>query len=286
LKIPFTASSKDVIHPLFKQQDATSWKCKLCSKISAQPLGKAYTNLVDHFLRKLGVKATDEFSEKASKPENRELSFCDHALVRKNTKLSTISANTMLLNMDLLSDDVRYTIIAEPKGKKIGLAFDAWSANGHHFVAVMAIEALPLFDDALDKNENDSGQLCFIVGNNASVNGSIERKIKLPLIGCASHRLNLAVQSHIAQYDKEVEKVAALMRLLQTSKQKTVLRKMECSMPVIKNPTRWSSSYRMINRNLEMTDYIDGMGTDLTALLPAPREKIKLKSRFEDLGKF
>ncbi|KAF4027579.1 hypothetical protein GN244_ATG20802 [Phytophthora infestans] len=59
---------------------------------------------------------------------------------------------------------------------------------------------------------------------------------------------------------------------------------MECSMPVIKNPTRWSSSYRMINRNLEMTDYLDDMDTDLTALLPAPREKIKLKSLLEDLG--
>ncbi|KAF4027578.1 hypothetical protein GN244_ATG20801 [Phytophthora infestans] len=66
--MPFTASTKDVVHPLFKQQDATSWKCKLCSKIFTQPLGKGYTNLLDHFLRKLGVKATDELSEKASKP--------------------------------------------------------------------------------------------------------------------------------------------------------------------------------------------------------------------------
>ncbi|KAG2771724.1 hypothetical protein JG687_00010409 [Phytophthora cactorum] len=76
--------------------------------------------------------------------ENRELRFCEQALVRKNTKLSPLSAKTLLLYMEFLSDDVRDIIIAELKGKRVGLAFDAWSAFGYHFVAVIAIVALPV----------------------------------------------------------------------------------------------------------------------------------------------
>ncbi|KAG4048361.1 hypothetical protein JG687_00010411 [Phytophthora cactorum] len=90
----------------------------------------------------------------------------------------------------------------------------------------------------------------------------------------------------MALYGKEVEKVATLMQHLRTSKQKAVLRKMGCSMPVVKNTTRWSSSYLMINRYLEMAEHLDDMDMDLTALLPTPREKIKIKSLFEDLRKF
>ncbi|KAF4130943.1 hypothetical protein GN958_ATG19948 [Phytophthora infestans] len=95
------------------------------------------------------------------------------------------------------------------------------------------------FGEALDKY--DRSQPYFIVGDIAGVNGSIGRKIKLPLIRSASHRLNLAVQCYIAQYDTEVEKVTVLMRYLGT-KQKAVLRKIKWLMPVIKNPTRCLTS--------------------------------------------
>ncbi|OWZ16333.1 hypothetical protein PHMEG_0009890 [Phytophthora megakarya] len=349
----FSAPNKDVAQALFQQQTTTTWKCKLCCNTFSQPLGKGYTNLVDNLTRKHGRDTAEESFRPVQREgfracvfvqvdpvdrevydwiewvvmENRELSFCEQTLVRKNSKLSPISTKTLVLHMERLSDDVRNTITAALKGQKIALAFDAWSANGYHFVAVISRIPTPtpslqkqplssrrqflltfqpidpkhvdatkemfdadaiidLFDEALDKYEIDTSQLCYLVGDNASFNGSVGRKIKIPLIGCASHRLNLAVQTHLATYSKEVEKVAALMRYLRTSKQRTVLRKLECSMPVVKNRTRWSSSYLMIKRYIELVEYLDDTDVELASLFPTPREKIKIKALFEDLKKF
>ncbi|DBA01117.1 TPA: hypothetical protein N0F65_001745 [Lagenidium giganteum] len=52
---------------------------------------------------------------------------------------------------------------------------------------------LELFDQALDMFELDVGQLCVAVGDNASINVAFAARAGIPLIGCFSHRLNLAV---------------------------------------------------------------------------------------------
>lgn len=53
---------------------------------------------------------------------------------------------------------------------------------------------IELVDDLPDTYGIDAHQLCFYVWDNASVNVSIAKKTKVPIIGCASLRPNLAVR--------------------------------------------------------------------------------------------
>ena len=41
----------------------------------------------------------------------------------------------------------------------------------------------------------------FIVGDNENMNKSIAKKIGVPLIGCYSHRLNLAVRKYLEPHE-------------------------------------------------------------------------------------
>jgi len=241
--------------------------------------------------------------------------------------------------MEGLSSWVETRITERLHGRRIGFLFDAWSVAGYHFVAVLAVTpslsaaAMPsarekfllslqpidpkhfnaskklfdvdaiieLFDEALGKYGIDVGQLCSLVGDNASVNGSVARKSKLPFIGCASHRLNLAVEQDLALYCDEVEKVEALMRYLRTSKQRTILRTVACPQPVVNNVTRWSSTFEMLKRfNVtrwsstfemlkrfkKMMPHLDGLNVEPAPLLPTPQEMVNIEALYDDLKKF
>ena len=68
----------------------------------------------------------------------------------------------------------------------------------------------------------------------------ISRKIKrqVPLIGCASHRLNLACQEFYADKMDLIEKVDFLMKDLKTLKNSAKLRKYTQEKPERRNATR------------------------------------------------
>ncbi|ETM42239.1 hypothetical protein L914_12075 [Phytophthora nicotianae] len=51
----------------------------------------------------------------------------------------------------------------------------------------------------------------------------------VPLVGCASHRLNLAVREYLAPHEDALAEVQALMRKLRTLKQAAKLRQKNCS---------------------------------------------------------
>ena len=40
-----------------------------------------------------------------------------------------------------------------------------------------------------------------IVGDNCNVNKALADRLGLPLVGCAAHRFNLAVQKYLEKYD-------------------------------------------------------------------------------------
>jgi hypothetical protein len=107
----------------------------------------------------------------------------------------------------------------------------------------------------------------FICGDNASVNGRLATLIQdwllrekqitrtLPLVGCASHRLNLAVQSLYAEgtaYYHAVEKVHTLMVELGTLKNRYKLAAKTQLCPVKRNDTRWGSQFSELKRYVEL----------------------------------
>lgn len=123
--------------------------------------------------------------------------------------------------------------------------------------------------DVLSKYNKEFDCIEFIVGDNASVNRLLANRIKewllknknirrtIPLIGCASHKLNLAVQSlysHGTPEHEVVEKVHRLMIELGTLKNRMKLATQSPLSPIKRNDTRWGSVFAMLKRYLEFYD--------------------------------
>ncbi|KAG3088362.1 hypothetical protein PI124_g17779 [Phytophthora idaei] len=69
-------------------------------------------------------------------------------------------------------------------------------------------------EDILPSFNRDIGDVIYLVGDNCIVNTKLSDLLIIPLIGCASHRLNLAVQKFMADYDILSGKIQELMRKL------------------------------------------------------------------------
>ena len=54
---------------------------------------------------------------------------------------------------------------------------------------------IDLFDSTLDLYGLSKESLVCMIGDNSSVNCAISRKWKIPLVGCALHRFNLAMKA-------------------------------------------------------------------------------------------
>ena len=107
---------------------------------------------------------------------------------------------------------------------------------------------IQLLDDVLDTYSLDATQIIFVVCDHASVNIAIARKTGVPMIGCASHRMNLALREFLSPHDKILGKLHDLMTKLDTSKNRHHLRKLGGLMPVLNNDTRWSSYFSITCR--------------------------------------
>ena len=112
--------------------------------------------------------------------------------------------------------------------------------------------------------------------------------MKVPLVGCASHRFNLAVQQHLnPEYTALLLKINSLMTKLKTLKLSGKLRKLTPLRPVCSNKTRWSSVFTMVKRYKEIACHIKDLGdTDLLDYYLSHREEIMLASLVQDLEKF
>lgn len=127
-------------------------------------------------------------------------------------------------------------------------------------------------------------QLVCFVADNASVNVSISKKLKTPLIGCWSHRLNLVVEGHIRPYKPLLNKVTEVMRYLRNFKQRTSLREVDGLMPVLSNDTRWSSVFLMDLRYFDITPWLNEDDEKLAPLLLNAEERLQFASCWTNSG--
>ena len=111
----------------------------------------------------------------------------------------------------------------------------------------------------------------FITGDSAYVNQSLCTKIEdwlhrekqtsrtVPLVGCASHRLSLAVQLVYSEevspaYSRTVAKVQALVVDLRSLKNKVKLAVHTSLCPQLRSDTRWGSTYRVLVKYIKLCD--------------------------------
>jgi hypothetical protein len=126
----------------------------------------------------------------------------------------------------------------------------------------------------------------FFVTNNCNTNKSIARITSKLLIGCASHRLNLAAKAFYQEFESILENINSIMKKLNTLKRAARLRLLTDLEPVTRNSTRWSSTFAMVKRFIEIKEYIDFNDVELILLSPTVIQIIEINDLILKLSDF
>ena len=103
------------------------------------------------------------------------------------------------------------------------------------------------------------------------------------MIGCSSHRLNLAVKYTYREFSEEIELVNKLKKKLSTLKQSSIPHG-KCNLrPVLKNETSWSSIFSMLTRYFELKPFIDTKDPELPPYVFTPQKENQIENYLEDL---
>ncbi|KAE8903569.1 hypothetical protein PF010_g6492 [Phytophthora fragariae] len=182
---------------------------------------------------------------------NLPFTWCEDPIVAKYTNLEHLSSETLLKYAHLVVRQVEIDIgLALPV--IFGIMFDGWTFQSEHYTAVYAVfehdgradkvllAFAPLIDnDVADHSSashvkflegilpffgRDISDVVYLVGDNCAVNSKLADLLDIPLVGCASHRLNLAVQVFMADYEPLLGKIQELMRKLRNLNHSAKLR--------------------------------------------------------------
>ncbi len=130
------------------------------------------------------------------------------------------------------------------------------------------------------------GNLIYLVADNAAVNTRLADLLGIPMICCASHRFNLACKKYLESSENVLQKIQSLMTSLRQVKQAGKLRTKTDLEPIIRNVTRWSSTFEMVQRFLTLLEFIDTTDAALAKNLPTPLEIIALNDLMKYLEQF
>ncbi|OWY93374.1 hypothetical protein PHMEG_00037258 [Phytophthora megakarya] len=127
-------------------------------------------------------------------------------------------------------------------------------ANGClHFLRWTARSSQRAHRDGADK-ELDA--VPFLIGDNCATNQRLATNLEIPLIGCASHRFNLAVKRFLEDYQDQISIIQNLMIQLRLPNNAAILSRSTSLKPLKSNATRWSSTYTMLQRYVDIRDAI------------------------------
>ena len=164
---------------------------------------------------------------------------------------------------------------------KFALIFDGWDAGDTHFLAIFASfmyegfrkqvllsfspcldessqtadEHLKLLESALEYYNKSLKNVCALIGDNCATNKRLASLCGIPLVGCFSHILNLAVKKYYFEVPARkqlISKVSNLIGILKTIKGAAFLRRHADVKAIGKNETRWTSSYDMLYRYIRL----------------------------------
>ncbi|KAG2932757.1 hypothetical protein PC117_g13058 [Phytophthora cactorum] len=169
----------------------------------------------------------------------RNLLLCEveNQLTRQLVRLKPTSVGTLKTYMHRVADRVGNTI-AKEMGECFGIMFDRWSSGTRHFVAVFVV-----YHD-----------LVFIVADNCTTNRSVAAKLDVPLIGCASHRFNLAMVRFLSDSENLINMIQRLMASLRQPNNAAQLALHTALLPEKANATRWSSVWKMVHKYVRIRD--------------------------------
>ncbi|KAE9342795.1 hypothetical protein PF008_g9993 [Phytophthora fragariae] len=124
-----------------------------------------------------------------------------------------------------------------------------------------------------------------LVGDNCATNQSIATKMGIPLVGCASHRFNLAVNKFLEPYDDLLDEVNNLIVELRHENNRAELKKHTELAPAKRNVPRWSSMFTMVQRYIQIRTEIKKVDA-VEEMAPTGGKRRKLVALFDHLKKF
>ncbi|OWY97050.1 hypothetical protein PHMEG_00032513 [Phytophthora megakarya] len=235
---------------------------------------------------------------------NLPLSFCESKETRQYSNLAPVSVGTLVSNMDDVTKAVKGSTGMDMPDE-FGLMMDGWGLGTEHFLAVYAcyegpsgpcyplLSMAPIMDEPDDQMGADGHLIAierflpyfgktvdgckFIVGDNCAVNKRLANIMGMPLVGCASHRLQLAVRDYLTPHEAALEEVQTLMRKLRTLTQAAKLRDKTPLMPVVRQDTRWASTFVMLKRYFHLREFLSADDEELADLLPSRMMHRKLE---------
>ena len=95
-----------------------------------------------------------------------------------------------------------------------------------------------------------------IVGDNCNVNQAMARRLGVPLVGCYNPKFNLAVGLSLDPHEALLNKLHALMTCCRTLLNRAKLRRLTHLAPLVRNATRWSSTYAMTCRFIKLEPFL------------------------------
>ncbi|KAK1945571.1 hypothetical protein P3T76_002619 [Phytophthora citrophthora] len=307
-------SNKHLAEYFFVLEAPGFFKCRYCSKIRKQAHVDDYkeyerggSKILDTFGFVTDYACTVYHWMRWVIERNVALEEMDNKLTREMSRWTSVSSQTLKKYMALVERKVE-TAIAQEMPNSIGIVFDGWSSGSTYYVGVYAIYVVddsprrillalaPLLAEndfgpdshiefivaTLAVFDKQPGCVRFIVGDNCITNQAIATRMGLPLVGCASHRLNLAIQQHISTHENLLAQVNELMCQLRTKKNAATLSKYTELRPVKRNVTRWSSTFKMVKRFLQIKDAIKHVEA-VEEFVPRARDCRKLEKLQEDL---
>ena len=178
---------------------------------------------------------------------NLPVSFADCPYTRDVVRMKPVSARTLRRHILSLCDVLKETLRKELPSKFV-IVFDGWTEGTQHYIGVAAsymktvdgketpcqtmLSMKPLLADgitgmrAIDHIEHlsnvlegygkSNNDIICLVGDNCAVNQSMARILGVPLLGCASHKFNLAVRRWISEQSDLtpiIEKVSCSLSL-------------------------------------------------------------------------
>ncbi|KAE9048960.1 hypothetical protein PR003_g139 [Phytophthora rubi] len=233
----------------------------------------------------------------------------EDALTRSMSKLRPVTVKAVKKCMEGIAITIGREL-EKKLGTLFGLMFDGWTHAGVHYVALFAVyEAggelrvpllglslmedgaqtadahVKLFENILDVYNKTKDMVAFLVGDNCNTNLSIANKIGVPLVGCASHRFNLAVNKYLAPHETLLAEVNTLMVELRKENNRAELKKHTELLPIKRNVTRWSSTFTMLERYIRIRPEIKKVDA-VEEQIPTGAKHRKILALFEHMKKF
>ncbi|KAG6966767.1 hypothetical protein JG688_00006629 [Phytophthora aleatoria] len=174
----------------------------------------------------------------------------DDETVRAAIKFDGISSKILKAHMIACVKLINPLIIAEIKDENFVLVFDGVTDRGDHSLGVFVVTrkgwhflAFSYFIDESSTTANEhirfldimtstiwTPRTLGVVCDNMETNKAISRRVDAPMIGCAAHRLNLAVKDYVKNHTATIVKVSVLMQKLKSVKGITMLKQNHCKL--------------------------------------------------------